>query len=157
RQRRCIRSSPVGDSSSGRTPLAIPAFRRVWLGFTVSAAGDAASWIALVALCLGPARASLPVLAVLYTAPVALGGLAAGWLLDRFDRRLLIVADSLVRGLAFASIPLAAIFGRPAAVHLYLIAALYGLLKMVSLAGFPTLIPSLVPDSGLEQANALEG
>ena len=57
----------------------MPAFRRVWAGATVSAAGDAASWVALVALSLGPARASLPILVALYTAPVAVGGLAAGW------------------------------------------------------------------------------
>jgi MFS family permease len=147
----------VQPSRSRATPLSFPEFRRIWVGFTVSAAGDAASWIALVALCLGSADGSLPILAALYTAPVALGGLAAGWVLDRFDRRLLIIVDSLVRGAAFASIPVAAIFGSPAAPHLYVVAVVYGLLKMVSLAGFPALIPSLVPDGKLEQANAIEG
>jgi MFS family permease len=147
----------VQPSRSGATPLLFPEFRRVWVGFTVSAAGDAASWIALVALCLGSPDGSVPILAALYTAPVALGGLAAGWVLDRFDRRLLIIVDSLVRGAAFVSIPFAAVFGPLAAPHLYVVAAVYGLLKMVSLAGFPALIPSLVPDGKLEQANAMEG
>ena len=81
----------------------MPAFRRVWTGATVSAAGDSASWVALVALALGSAHASLPVLVVLYTAPVAVGGLAAGWALDRFDRRRLMIADSVFRGAAFGS------------------------------------------------------
>lgn len=142
---------------SGGTPLSIPVFRRAWVGFTLSAAGDAASWVALVALCLGPARGSLPLLAALYTAPVAVGGLCAGWALDRFDRRALIIADSLVRGAVFASVPIGMIFGPPSAPHLYVVAALYGLMKMTSLAGFPTLIPALVPDGHLAQANALEG
>ncbi len=70
------------------------AFRRVWLGATVSAAGDAASWIALVALVLGTPHASVAVLAICYTAPVAVGGLAAGWALDRFERRKLLIADA---------------------------------------------------------------
>jgi predicted MFS family arabinose efflux permease len=139
------------------TPLSVPAFRRVWAGATISAAGDSASWVALVALSLGPARASLPVLVAFYTAPVAVGGLAAGWALDRFDRRTLMIIDSLVRGAAFASIPLAAIFTRLSAGQLYAVAAVYGLFKMVGLAGFPSLIPSLVPGSQLDQANALEG
>jgi Major Facilitator Superfamily len=139
------------------TALSIPAFRRVWAGATVSAAGDAASWVALVGLALGTAHASLPLLAVLYTAPVAVGGLAAGWALDRFDRRRLMIADCVLRGAVFASIPVTAVFARPAAGQLYAVAAVYGLLKMISLAGFPTLIPALVPESRLDQANALEG
>jgi len=129
----------------------------VWAGATVSAAGDAASWVALVALALGTAHASLPLLAVLYTAPVAVGGLVAGWALDRFDRRRLMIGDCVLRGAVFASIPVTAVFARPAAGQLYAVAAVYGLLKMVSLAGFPSLIPALVPKSRLDQANALEG
>jgi len=39
---------------------------------------------------------------------------------------------------------------------LYLVAAVYGLLKMIGLAGFPALIPSLVTPEQLMAANALE-
>jgi len=123
----------------------------------VSAAGDAASWVALVALSLSVAHASLPILVVLYTAPVAVGGLAAGWALDRFDRRRVMIGDSVLRGAAFASVPLAAAFGRLDAGQLYAVAAVYGLLKMIGLAGFPALIPSLVSGTQIDQANALEG
>ena len=84
------------------------AFRRVWLGATVSATGDTASWIALVALAIAAPQASIAVLAVCYTAPVAVGGLAAGWALDRFDRRRLLAADATVRAAVFALIPVSA-------------------------------------------------
>ena len=50
-------------------------FRRVWIGSTISATGDAASWIAMVALVLGSPHGSVAELAVCYTAPVAVGGL----------------------------------------------------------------------------------
>ena len=123
----------------------------------MSAAGDSAGWVALVALALGPVHASLPLLVVLYTAPVAIGGLAAGWALDRFDRRKLMISDSLLRGAAFASIPAVELFGQLGAGQLYAVAVVYGLLRMVGLAGFPTLIPSLVPADQIDQANALEG
>lgn len=139
------------------TALSIPAFRRVWAGATVSAAGDAASWVALVGLALTTVHASLSLLAVLYTAPVAVGGLVAGWALDRFDRRRLMIGDCLLRGAVFASIPVTAVFARLTPGQLYVVVAVYGLLKMVSLAGFPSLIPALVPDARLDQANALEG
>ena len=153
------------------------AFRRVWLGATVSAAGDAASWIALVALVLGTPHGSVAVLAICYTAPVAVGGLAAGWALDRFERRKLLIADALTRAVVFALIPVSTLIpvsatvsatasatasasGRPDAVPLsliYAVAAVYGLLKMISLAGFPALIPGLVDADQLSRANALEG
>src|SRR5262245_34768596 len=142
---------------SSATALSVPAFRRVWAGATVSAAGDSASWVALVALALGSAHASLPVLVALYTAPVAVGGLAAGWALDHLDRRRVMIADSVLRGAAFASIPLAAAFGGLGATQLYAVAAIYGLLKMIGLAGFPALIPALVSGKQVDQANALEG
>ena len=37
------------DGLSAKMPLTVPVFRRAWFAFTVSATGDAASWIALVA------------------------------------------------------------------------------------------------------------
>src|SRR5262245_36181740 len=131
--------------------LSVPAFRRVWAGATVSATGDSASWVALVALSLGTAHASLPILVALYTAPVAVGGLVAGWALDRFDRRRLMIGDSVLRGAAFASIPLAVLFGGLSAGQLYAVAAVYGLFKMIGLAGFPALIPSLVSGTQIDQ------
>jgi MFS family permease len=123
----------------------------------VSAAGDAASWIALVALTTGAPHGSVAVLAICYTAPVAAGGLAAGWALDRFDRRRLLMADASVRAAVFALVPLGALtWGVPLPL-IYAVAAVYGLLKMVSLAGFPALIPQLVDAGQLSRANALEG
>jgi MFS family permease len=133
------------------------AFRRVWLGATVSAAGDAASWIALVALTLSAPHGSVAVLAICYTTPVAVGGFAAGWALDRFDRRHLVMADATVRAVVFALIPLGALAGGVPLALIDAVAAVYGLLKMISLAGFPALIPQLVDPGQLSRANALEG
>ena len=134
-------------------------FALLWAGATVSTTGDAMSWVALVWLVYrqrGQAG-DVAALAAAYTAPVAVGGLLAGRLLDRFDRRRLLAADNLVRGLAFLTVPVAAALGLLTLTHLYLVAACYGLLKMVSLAGFPTLIPAYVEDADLQRANALEG
>ena len=144
-------------SGSEPAPLANSAFRRLWLASALSAAGDAASWVAMAALVLSSARGSLPLLAVLYTAPVAVGGIAAGWALDRFDRRRLLVADAATRGAVFAGIPLAAAAGSLGPGQLYATAAVFGLLKMVSLAGFPAMIPQLVGADQQPAANALEG
>jgi MFS family permease len=84
------------------------------------------------------------------------GGLAAGVLLDRFDPRLVMAIDSLGRGLLMASVPVLEALGGVSTWWLYVVAAGYGLLKMVPLAGVPALIPALLDDAALTTANALE-
>lgn len=143
---------------SYREALARPSFRRFWLGFTLSALGDAVSRTALVWFVYEQTRSAAAVgwLTFAYSAPILAGGLAAGPLLDRFDRRRVMVADNLIRGAAFAAVPLLHAAGLLALWHLYVVAAVYGFLMMVSLAGGPALVPSLVPREMLATANALE-
>ena len=138
--------------------LGNPVFGRLWLGATVSIFGDALTFVSLVWLTteLGGGAAEIGILAACLTAPVIVGGMAAGVLLDRFDRRRLLMADNLVRGLAVLSVPIAAWAGVLGQAQLYAVAAVYGLLYMVSLAGFPSVIPDIVDEDDLPTANALE-
>ena len=133
-------------------------FALLWSGLTISLFGDALTWVSLVWLTfeLGGGPADVGILAVCYTAPVVVGGLVAGVLLDRYDRRRLLIADNTIRGLAMLSVPIAAALGTLGQVQLDLVAAVYGLLYMISLAGFPSIIPDLVPADDLGTANALE-
>ena len=133
-------------------------FGLLWLGATVSALGDGMSFVALVWLLLerGGDTQAVGWLAAAYTAPVVVGGLVAGLILDRFDRRRVLALDNLVRGFVVASIPMAAAAGVLTTAHLFIVAAVYGLLFMTSLAGIPSLIPSLVPPDELTTANAME-
>jgi MFS family permease len=133
-------------------------FRRFWLGFTFSALGDAMTKVALiwyVYQTTGSPQA-LGGLLLCYTGPVVVGGLLAGTLLDRFDRRRVMLLDNIVRGVAVALIPLLHVFGALALWHLYAVAAVYGFLYMITLAGTPSLIPALVNARQLDTANALE-
>lgn len=133
-------------------------FRRLWLGSTVSLIGDGMTFVALSWLVLDQSDgvSRLGLLGVCYTAPVVLGGLAVGPLLDRFDKRTVLIADSLFRAMAVATIPLTAAAGIQPDWLPFAVAATYGLLKMVPLAGFPSAIPALVPAADLNAANALE-
>ena len=133
-------------------------FRLLWTGATVSALGDGMSFVAVVWLLLerGGDAALVGWLAAVYTAPVVVGGLAAGILLDRFDKRVVLIADNLVRGLAIASIPIASALGLLTVAQIFVVAAVYGLLYMITVAGIPSLIPVLVPDEDLTAANASE-
>jgi MFS family permease len=130
----------------------------LWGGATVSALGDGMSFVALVWLVLerGGDPGMVGWLAAAYTAPVVVGGLVAGVILDRFDRRSVLVVDNLVRGAAIASVPIASALGVLSTAQLFVVAAIFGLLFMTSLAGIPSLIPTLVDEDELTTANAME-
>jgi MFS family permease len=138
--------------------LGKPDFRRLWTGATVSTLGDGMTFVALSWLVLARpgGTAQLGVLGICYTAPVLLGGLAVGPLLDKFDKRMVLIADCLLRAVAVASVPLADALGSVPEWLPFVVAAIYGLLKMIPLAGFPAAIPQLVDDADLDSANALE-
>ncbi|MCG5217827.1 MFS transporter [Streptosporangium sp. KLBMP 9127] len=133
-------------------------FRRLWLGASVSLIGDGMTFVALSWLVLARpgGTVQLGLLAACFTAPVLIGGLAVGPLLDRFDKRAVLAADSVLRGVTVGSIPLVMLVGDPPEWLPFVVAVVYGLLKMVPLAGVPAAIPDLVEPRRLDAANALE-
>jgi len=133
-------------------------FRVFWLGFTFSVLGDAMTGVALTWLVYQATHSARAVglLLLASTGPVLVGGLLVGPLLDRFDRRVVMITDSVVRGLAVATIPLLHALGHLPLWPVYAVAAVYGCLKMITLAGGPALVPALVPAAHLDTANALE-
>lgn len=143
---------------SYRSVLAERPFRRFWLGFTLSILGDSMTRVALTWHVYETTHspAALGWLALCYTGPVALSGFLAASLLDRMDRRAVMIADCLVRGVVMAAIPVLHLTGRLALWHVYAAAAAWGALMMLTLAGTPALLPSLVRREHLGTANALE-
>src|SRR6266851_3329121 len=133
-------------------------FLAFWGGFTISTTGDSMTRVALVWYVLDKTGSSeaLGLLAFCSTAPVIVGGLVAGWALDRFDRRTLLIVDSVFRGLVVASVPLAETLGQLTMPHIYAVALVHGFLMMIPLAGVPSILPSIVPAERLGTANALE-
>lgn len=130
----------------------------LWSGATISILGDALTWTALVWLAyeMTGSTSSIGLLVITYTAPVLAGGLVAGVLLDRFDRRTVLIADNAIRGVFLGTIPLLHYLGKLELWNLYLAAGVYGLLKMISLAGLPSILPSLIHPEQFNTANAME-
>lgn len=133
-------------------------FALLWGGATISAVGDGMSFVALVWLLIerGGTPADVGWLAAIHTAPVIVGGLATGMILDRFDPRKILAADNALRGVAMASVPIASILGVLTTPHLFVVAAVYGLLFMTSAAGIPSLITRLIRGPDLTTANAMK-
>jgi MFS family permease len=146
------------NTSSYLEVFARPSFRRFWLGFTFSAMGDAMTQVALIWFVYQSTRSAQAVgwLLLCSAGPMVFGGLLAGWLLDRFDRRAVLLADSTFRGVVVALVPVLFFSGHLALWHVYLVAAVHGFLAMIPLAGGPSLMPSLLPRSRLATGNALE-
>jgi len=133
-------------------------FAVLWTGSTLSAMGDAMTWVALVWIAFERGGAGLvSALVVVSTAPVIAGGFAMGLLLDRADRLRVLVRVNLVLGLAVAAVPAwFALAGPPPTWLLFVVAGSYGFLKMANWAGIPSLIPALVGEEDLNTANAME-
>ena len=133
-------------------------FLAFWSGFTLSSIGDSLTRVALTWLVFEETKSpqALGILTIAYTAPILLGGFFAGPLLDRFSARRVMIVDNLIRGILFALIPILHLLNELKIWHIYLFAAIYGMLMMISLAGGPTLIPSIVKKEQLDTANAME-
>jgi MFS family permease len=133
-------------------------FALLWGGATISAVGDGMSFVALLWLLIerGGTPADVGWLAAIHTAPVIIGGFATGVILDMFDPRKVLAADNALRGLAMASVPIASALGVLTTAHLFVVAAVYGLLFMTSAAGIPSLITRLIRRDDLTTANAME-
>ncbi len=129
-----------------------------WLGFSGSVLGDAITRTTLIwyVFDLTGSPVSLGWLSFCFTAPVVVGGMTAGWLLDRYDRRAIMAIDSLAKSLLVISVPVLAAMDAMPLWYVYLVAGVFGFLMMIPLAGVPSLLPALVDGDDLNAANALE-
>jgi MFS family permease len=144
--------------SKYRQILSVASFRNFWLGFLVSNLGDSMTKVALSWYVWEQTRsaAALGLMTFLYLGPVVVGGFLAGWLLDKFDKRRVMLADTIFRGIIVALIPILYYFGLLEVWHAYVVAAIYGFLAMIIWAGGPSIVPLLVEEEQLPTANALE-
>lgn len=133
-------------------------FRWYWLGLFLSGLGDQFGWMALSWFVMNKTGSSVAMGGVIaaYMLPAVFAGLVAGVLLDRYDRRTLILVDNIARGLIF--IALVALFQveQVPLFAVYVLIVIAGILSPLSSAGAQTLLPRLIPDqSMLVKANGV--
>lgn len=122
-------------------------FQLLWVGSSVSALGSRVSSIAypllVLALTGSPADAGL----VGFSATIAyvIFQLPAGVLVDRWDRKLLMVVCDVGRGLAVGSIALAGYLGRLTLLHLLVASFIEGMLTVFNGLCEPVAIQQIVP------------
>lgn len=144
----------VARTVTYRDVLAIKPFRLLWIGQAVSYFGDMMNTtglaIMLYLLTRSPSAVALGL--IMKALPTVLFGLAAGAVVDRFNRQRVMILSDVVRGILTITIPFLAINWRPGLfIVVFLVATASALFNPAKQA----VLPSLVPSEFLVRANSL--
>ena len=139
-----------------RAVLSKPNFALLWGGQTISWFGDSLYFLSLLWLVqeMTGSRAMMGVVAACRTIP-SLMGFLVGALVDRLDKRRLMLAVSMCQALTVASVPLLKAVGLLRTWHIPVIAFLLAILGIFFVPARQTLIPYLVKKDELVHANSL--
>jgi MFS family permease len=139
-------------------PLRVRDFRRMWAGMTISLLGDGAFLVALAweAYALSNAPMALSLVSIAMTVPTIVLLLVGGAVSDRFDRRRVMIAADAVRAVSVGVMALLAATGRLELWEVGALVALYGAGTAFFSPAFDAVVPDVLPESLLAQANALD-
>jgi MFS family permease len=156
------RADPTTDPPKRRmrsslAPLARPAYRRLWLGQSVSSAGDALATVAsvLAILRIGGTATDIGLLAAVLTVARVVFTLFGGVWADRLPRQFVMLASDVLRAGVQAVIAGLLIAGVAHVWQLVVGAAIYGAAQAFFDPASTGLVPETVPADQLQQANAL--
>lgn len=130
-------------------------YRNVWLGQVVSETGDFFNNVAVLALVMEASGSGLVVSGVMLARaiPAVIAGPLAGVLLDRFDRKRIMIASDLFRAATAAAFLITVSNPRPWL--LYLLSALLMLASPFFNSGRNAILPSLTTREELHTANSI--
>ena len=135
----------------------------LWSGQIVSSVGSQVSQLAFPLLILtlthSPAQAGLA--GALRALPYLIFSLPAGALIDRWDRKRVMILCDTVRGLALGSIPLAFALGHVTILQLYIVSTIEGtffvFFNIAEAACLPRVVPKVQLPAATAQNQATEG
>ena len=131
-------------------------FAWLWWSQTVSGFGSQVTLVAvplLAATTLGASAFEMGLLAFVETLPYLVFSIPAGALVDRADRRVLLMLTSLGRAVILMSIPVAALLGMISLPVLYGVAFVLGALSVVSDVAHQSYVPELLEPDELLMGN----
>jgi DHA3 family tetracycline resistance protein-like MFS transporter len=145
-------SAPILQPLRGRD------FRLLWSGTAASLVGDGIFLVALAweAYSLENTPTALAIVGLAMTLPQVGFLLVGGVVSDRLDRRLVLMAADSVRALTLATFGGLALAGALTLPIIIGLACVYGVATAFYGPAFDALVPSLVPEELLAQANSLD-
>src|SRR3984893_3510262 len=131
------------NSGGSSAPLRQPAFRRLWLGLSISYLGAPFTFIALLwfVLQLTGSGAAVGLVILCFALPGVVTGAILGRMLDRFQPRLVMGFDNLARAALIAAIPTLYALGSLQLWHVFVLASLAGALSPATAAGLRAVGP----------------
>ena len=140
------------------TPLRQRDFRLLWSGMAVSLLGDGIFLVAVAwqAYALSDRPSALAFVGIATSLPQVAMLLFGGAVSDRFRRQSVLFWADAARAVAVGGLAVATASGSPHLWQLYLTGALIGTATAFASPSFDALIPQLVPEDQLTQANAFE-
>jgi MFS family permease len=130
-------------------------YRNTWVGQVVSEIGDHFNNIAVFSLALATTRSGLVVSGIMLSRaiPAMLAGPLAGVVLDRFDRKRVMIASDLVRAVVAAAFIFTV--NHPKAWMLYVLSGLLMLASPFFTSGRAAILPTIATSEELHTANSL--
>lgn len=138
-------------------PTRLPsAFRRLWAADALSSAGDGFTMVAAPLLMLTLTRNPILIAgaAAAPQVPWLIAGLASGVIVDRFDKRALLIGVDTSRAILMAVLATAIWTGQASVAVVYVLLFLSGLGDTVVVTAASAITPSLVAREQLPRANA---
>ncbi|MFI5414093.1 MAG: MFS transporter [Candidatus Lutacidiplasmatales archaeon] len=134
-----------------------PNFRLLWIGSVASAAGASIGSIVIVWLVYSATRSPLAItlLGVVQFLPTLLFGLLAGALIDRWDRRRLMLACDVARAVSFGAVALFVLFYGASTIVLIAVVFVVAAFSTVFRPATNATIPRLLPGSEVPDGNGL--
>jgi len=139
-------------------PLRLRDFRLLWSGMCVSLLGDGVFIVAMAWQIyeLSNTPTALAVVGIAMTVPTIAFLLVGGVVSDRFDRRRVMLAADLARGLAVAAIAVLSLTGALELWHMIALVAVFGAATAFFGPAFDAIVPDVLPAGLLAQANSLD-
>ena len=140
------------------TPLRHRDFRLLWSGMCVSLMGDGIFLVAMAwqVYALSNAPTALALVGIAMTIPTIAFLLLGGVVSDRVDRRRVMLAADLTRGIAVAVMAVLSMTGLLELWHVVGLVALYGAGAAFFGPAFDAIVPDVLPASELARANSLD-
>jgi len=153
-----VAAQEEANDSSPRTLWRNGDFLLLWSGQAVSTLGSAVSALALplLVLALTHSPAQTGFIAAVQVIPYLVFALPAGALIDRWDRKAVMIRCDVARAVALGSVPLAAAWGRLTAAHLYGVALVTGTALVFFNIAQTAALTRVVPASQVPRATALD-
>jgi len=152
------RSDPPAGGVRILRPLRIRDFALLFWGTAVSQFGDGVYLVAIAwqVYELSNAPTALSIVGVAWTLPMVMFLLVGGVMGDRFDRRRLMIVGDVLRAAAIGVIAVLAFTDALELWHLVVLVGFYGAGEAIFAPNFQAVIPDVVPQRLIVQANSLQ-